>query len=151
VSDQEALDRFVELLDGLAGRLHDAAAGIRLLAADVAVDWADPRGREWTAQAELLHRDVDRQAEDSGGLARRIADGIGAAVTDVISTAFADAKGPVPAEALGTSPAAASGADLAGRTADAPAGAAGPRLAGTDGKRVPPGWGMRLGVLPESP
>ena len=110
----------------------------------------DPeRLRAHAARAELLHRDVDRQAEDSGGLARRIADGISTAVADGIGTTFADANGPALADANPPG----SGPDLApgNLAADAPTAGTGPRLAGTDGERVPPGWGMRIGVLPEPP
>jgi hypothetical protein len=58
--------------DGLADRLRDAVAEMRGLVAEVAEDWPDARGRAWADRAELMHRDLDRQAEEAGRLARLV-------------------------------------------------------------------------------
>lgn len=70
--DPDALGRLVELLDGLVGRMQDVAGGVGALAADVASDWPDGRGRGWSEEAELLRRDLHHHAEEGGALARTV-------------------------------------------------------------------------------
>lgn len=68
--DGTALDLTAGMLGGLAGQLRDAVSQVRGLVAAVAEDWPDPRGQAWVDRAELVHRDLDRQADEAVRLAR---------------------------------------------------------------------------------
>ena len=113
--------------------LRDAAAGAGRLAAAVATDWLDPRGREWAERIAALHRDLANTAYEAEELATRLQD------------PDRPAEGH---QELSRAMAAALRAVTAARAGDRPAG---PQLGDTSGARVDDEHGAHLAQLPDPP
>lgn len=109
----------VQWCRGLAGLLVDAAVQVHRLAGRIAEDWPDDHGREWAQRAELLHRELGRDADIAAGLG---------SILDRQDAEGAVLPPPLPG----------------GR---APSGR-GVRLGGTEASRIDDERGMRIAALP---
>jgi hypothetical protein len=119
-----------------AAVLRDAAVRAGRLAAAVATDWLDPRGREWAERIAALHRDLANTAHEAEELARRLHEPDGAAEgQEELSRAMAAALRVATAAARG------GGVDRS----------AGPQLGDTSGARVDDEHGAHIAQLPDPP
>ncbi|NMI00406.1 hypothetical protein [Pseudonocardia acidicola] len=134
--DPQALDRAARWVEVLAQRLSEVVPEVGRLVGQVARDWPDHRGREWTERASLVHRELLRELDAATELARSTA-----------RLAAESSTMQVPAGAEQDV-----GRSVPSWTIPRPVGrASGPRLGGTDAERVEDERGVRIPLLPDPP
>jgi predicted PP-loop superfamily ATPase len=119
-----------------AAVLRDTALRAGRLAAAVATDWLDPRGREWAERIAALHRDLANTAHEAEELARRLHGPDGAdQEQEELSRAMAAAL------RVATAAARSGGVDRS----------TGPQLGDTSGAKVDDEHGAHIAELPDFP
>lgn len=121
--DPDALHATARWCAGLADRLSDVGRRVGRLSEQIAGDWPDDRGREWSERSALLHRELGRDAQAAADLGAELAR----------RAAAADLGEPTPPPPAGVSPARPPGM----------------RLGGTSATRVDDERGFRIAELPD--